>query len=102
MCALSLILNTLPWGTNDSSTTIVPVLFHVCVSQIPGLLVVPPIAVLLAKSPLVDKYQLTSLKELVVVAAPLGRDTEDQLIARFPGLQIRQGSDSASKHLYWL
>ena len=55
-------------------------------SKISGLLVVPPIAVLLAKSPLVDKYQLTSMKELVVGAAPLGRDTEDQLIAKISGL----------------
>ena len=50
----------------------------------------PPVATLLAKSPLVDKYEL-NLKFLTSAAAPLGADLEDQLMARIPGLVCRQG-----------
>lgn len=41
---------------------------HVCV--------VPPVMVFLAKSPLVDQYDLSSVKELICGAAPIGKEIE--------------------------
>lgn len=43
---------------------------------------VPPIIVILAKSPLVDKYDLSSVQEIACGAAPLGRDTEEEVMIR--------------------
>lgn len=43
---------------------------------------VPPIIVGLAKSPLVDKYDLSSLKMIVSAAAPLSKETEDAVTNR--------------------
>jgi 4-coumarate--CoA ligase len=43
---------------------------------------VPPIMVLLAKSPLVDKYDLSSVKDLICGAASLSRETEEILKRR--------------------
>ncbi|KZT41663.1 acetyl-CoA synthetase-like protein [Sistotremastrum suecicum HHB10207 ss-3] len=42
--------------------------------RITDLVVVPPVAVLLAKSPLVKKYDLSSLRTIVSGAAPLGTE----------------------------
>ena len=44
--------------------------------------VVPPILLLLSKSPLVEKYDLTSLRMLVSGAAPLTRDLVDAVWKR--------------------
>lgn len=56
------------------------------------LTVVPPIMVMLAKSPKVDQYDLSSVKEISSGAAPLSRDVEEQVIKRFNGkVCIRQG-----------
>lgn len=46
--------------------------------------------VLLSKSPLVDRYDLSSLKVIWCGAAPLSKDTEDAVRARI-GVLIRQG-----------
>jgi len=46
------------------------------------LFAVPPIIVFLAKYPLVDKYDLSSLEILYCGAAPLNKDTEDQVKKR--------------------
>lgn len=43
---------------------------------------VPPILVLLAKSPLVDHYDLSSLKEILYGAAPLNKDIDKQVEKR--------------------
>ncbi|KAL8283894.1 hypothetical protein RQP46_005326 [Phenoliferia psychrophenolica] len=43
---------------------------------------VPPIALLLAKSPVVDNYDLSSLRLIVSGAAPLGPELEKSLAAR--------------------
>ncbi|KAG0167527.1 hypothetical protein DFQ30_005988 [Apophysomyces sp. BC1015] len=51
---------------------------------------VPPILVLLAKDPLVAKYDLSSIATIVSGAAPLGADLAKQVIARFPHLRIKQ------------
>lgn len=53
---------------------------------------VPPLMVFLAKHPLVDNYDLSSLKELLCGAAPLSKETQDAVYARLPNLKvIRQG-----------
>lgn len=46
--------------------------------------VVPPIVVLLAKHPAVLQYDLSSLKIILVGAAPLGKDTIEEVLQRFP------------------
>ncbi|KAG5668823.1 hypothetical protein PVAND_016746 [Polypedilum vanderplanki] len=54
--------------------------------------VVPPIMVLLAKSPLVDKYDLSSIKDIGSGAAHLSVEIEEQVMKRFKGqVTIRQG-----------
>ncbi|CAO1315847.1 unnamed protein product [Diamesa serratosioi] len=56
------------------------------------IVVVPPIMVFLAKSPLVDKYDLSSIKEVACGAAALSKEVEDQVMAKFNGnITIRQG-----------
>ncbi|CAO1315869.1 unnamed protein product [Diamesa serratosioi] len=47
------------------------------------IVVVPPIMVFLAKSPLVDKYDLSSIEEINCGAAALSKDIEDQVKRRF-------------------
>ncbi|KAJ3305028.1 hypothetical protein HDV03_002110 [Kappamyces sp. JEL0829] len=44
--------------------------------------IVPPIAIGLAKHPIVDKYNLTSLKHVLSGAAPLGEDISREFTAR--------------------
>lgn len=44
--------------------------------------VVPPLVLLLAKSPLVDEYKLSSLKELICAAAPLKKEIHDITMKR--------------------
>lgn len=45
----------------------------------------PPIVVLLAKSPLVDQYDISSLKYIFTGAAPLSYDIEQQIVKRYGG-----------------
>lgn len=55
---------------------------------------VPPLMVFLAKHPLVDNYDITSIRELLCGAAPLSKETEDAVYQRLhknPSLNIRQG-----------
>ncbi|XP_055691232.1 uncharacterized protein LOC129794475 [Lutzomyia longipalpis] len=53
---------------------------------------VPPLMVFLAKHPLVDKYNLSSLYEVHCGAAPLSKKVEDAVMARIPNVKIiRQG-----------
>eukprot|EP00123_Amoebidium_parasiticum_P013736 comp22123_c1_seq1/m.32344 comp22123_c1_seq1/g.32344 ORF comp22123_c1_seq1/g.32344 comp22123_c1_seq1/m.32344 type:complete len:576 (-) comp22123_c1_seq1:520-2247(-) len=54
--------------------------------------VVPPIALFLAKHPVVDKFDLSSVREIVCGAAPLSKEVTEQLYARLPNIRvIRQG-----------
>ncbi|XP_050068385.1 uncharacterized protein LOC126556880 [Anopheles maculipalpis] len=56
------------------------------------LLSVPPIVLFLAKHPLVDSYDLTSIRTVICGAAPLSRETEELLLQRLPNIQhVRQG-----------
>lgn len=61
--------------------------------KITYLLLVPPVAVLLIKSPVVSKYDLSSVKFLLCGAAPLGIDISTQLEKLFEsgGARVRQG-----------
>ncbi|OAG38034.1 hypothetical protein AYO21_07756 [Fonsecaea monophora] len=53
---------------------------------------VPPIAVMLAKHPAVDKYDLSSVENIGSGAAPLGRDVSEQVERRIgTGLNFKQG-----------
>jgi acyl-CoA synthetase (AMP-forming)/AMP-acid ligase II len=52
--------------------------------------VVPPILLALAKHPLVDQYDLSSLKEMMSGAAPLGTDLAEAVIERL-GCNVMQG-----------
>lgn len=69
-------------------------LFYQCIEKykISYLMAVPPIMVMLAKSPLFDNYDLSSVKLITCGAAPLTTDTEEQVKKRFKnGLAIHQG-----------
>ena len=53
---------------------------------------VPPIAVLLAKHPAVEKYDLSSVEHVSCGAAPLGRDVSEQVERRLGSrLNLKQG-----------
>ena len=52
---------------------------------------VPPLMVFLAKNPIVDKYDVSSLMLLLCGAAPLSKETEDQIKERIGVPLIRQG-----------
>lgn len=51
---------------------------------------VPPILVGLAKHPIIDKYDLSSLRTIVCAAAPLGKDTESAVTQRLDHVLVKQ------------
>ncbi|KAI5072594.1 hypothetical protein GOP47_0012700 [Adiantum capillus-veneris] len=53
--------------------------------------VVPPIVLLLTKTPLVDKFNLSSLLEVGSGAAPLSKEVMGAFRIRFPKICLRQG-----------
>ena len=53
--------------------------------------IVPPIAVMLANSPVPLKYDLSCLKVIVISAAPTKKELARKLQTRFPGVRILQG-----------
>ncbi|XP_055590274.1 luciferin 4-monooxygenase-like [Uranotaenia lowii] len=63
-----------------------------CIQQYrPNMLnLVPPIAVFLAKNPMVDHYDLSSVKTIISGAAPLSREVEDLIRSRLKITSIRQ------------
>lgn len=52
---------------------------------------VPPILVLLAKHPIVDQYDLSSLRKIACGAAPLSAELANDVQARLPHCRIVQG-----------
>lgn len=44
---------------------------------------VPPLVLFLAKHPLVDKYDISSVEEIMCAAAPLAKETEDLIRKRY-------------------
>ncbi|XP_049291818.1 luciferin 4-monooxygenase-like [Anopheles funestus] len=56
------------------------------------LLTVPPIVLFLAKHPLIESYDLSSVQTIICGAAPLSRETEQLLLRRLPHIaHVRQG-----------
>ncbi|AES86324.1 putative acid--thiol ligase [Medicago truncatula] len=53
--------------------------------------VVPPIVLAIAKSPELDKYDLSSIRVLKSGGAPLGKELEDTVRAKFPKAKLGQG-----------
>ncbi|KAK6123804.1 hypothetical protein DH2020_042458 [Rehmannia glutinosa] len=52
---------------------------------------VPPIVLAIAKSPLVGKYDLSSVRTVMSGAAPLGKELEDAARIKFPNAKLGQG-----------
>ncbi|KAI6194326.1 4-coumarate--CoA ligase 3 [Aphelenchoides besseyi] len=79
---------------NDGTTCVLlqrfdPDLFCRCIQQykIRYQFLVPPIIVFLAKSPLVDKYDLSSLEVLLSAAAPCGKNICEAAKKRHPNIK---------------
>ncbi|KAE8688613.1 4-coumarate--CoA ligase 2 [Hibiscus syriacus] len=53
--------------------------------------IVPPIVLAIAKSNETDKYDLSSVRVVKSGAAPLGKELEDAVRAKFPGAKLGQG-----------
>jgi acyl-CoA synthetase (AMP-forming)/AMP-acid ligase II len=58
--------------------------------RITRLQTVPPIMVMLSKRPEVQKYDLSSVKEMLCGAAPLGRDLQNEVEKKL-GIRVTQG-----------
>nr|AMQ23610.1 4-coumarate:CoA ligase 2 [Silene littorea] len=52
---------------------------------------VPPIVLAIAKSPDVDKYDLSSVRTILSGAAPMGKELEDSVRAKLPNAKLGQG-----------
>ena len=54
--------------------------------------VLPPVALMMAKSPIIEQYDLSSMEEIFCAAAPFGGGLVKELKKRFPNLKrFRQG-----------
>ncbi|KAL1394698.1 hypothetical protein pipiens_011770 [Culex pipiens pipiens] len=89
-------VSMLNWMLNGMQLVFIPRfnprVYLSCIHQYrPNMLnTVPPIAVFLAKSPLVDEYDLSSVKTIICGAAPLSREVEDLIRSRLNVSSIRQ------------
>ncbi|CAK9146281.1 unnamed protein product [Ilex paraguariensis] len=54
-------------------------------------LFVPPIVLAIAKSPVIENYDLSSIRTVMSGAAPLGKELEDAVRAKFPNAKLGQG-----------
>ena len=63
----------------------------ICFVQICETGVVPPLVLFLCKNPIVDKFDLSSLKSIVVGAAPIGKELIEEFQNKFPHCRVRQG-----------
>nr|QLM00647.1 4-coumarate-CoA ligase 2 [Ziziphora clinopodioides subsp. bungeana] len=52
---------------------------------------VPPIVLAIVKSPMVDKYDLSSVRTVMSGAAPLGKELEEAVRNKFPNAKLGQG-----------
>ncbi len=66
------------------------VLRHVQTHRVKRLLIAPPVAIALAKHPMVDEFDLTSLEILLSAAAPLGAEVAEAVSRRI-GCSVIQG-----------
>ncbi|KAK3166947.1 hypothetical protein OEA41_010072 [Lepraria neglecta] len=56
------------------------------------LFLVPPIVIAMAKNkPVLDKFDLKSVRQIFTGAAPLGGETADELQRQYPSWKVRQG-----------
>ncbi|XP_048133458.1 4-coumarate--CoA ligase 2-like [Rhodamnia argentea] len=53
--------------------------------------IVPPIVLEIAKSPEVDRYDLSSIRTVMSGAAPMGKELEDKVRAKLPNAKLGQG-----------
>ncbi|XXG58285.1 hypothetical protein AAC387_Pa04g0634 [Persea americana] len=53
--------------------------------------IVPPIVLAIAKSPEVDRYDLSSIRTVLSGAAPMGKELEDTVRAKIPNAELGQG-----------
>lgn len=51
------------------------------------LILPPPVQVFLAKSPLIDQYDLSSVKTILCGAAPISKETANEVFKRIPSLE---------------
>ncbi|KAF8392908.1 hypothetical protein HHK36_021148 [Tetracentron sinense] len=52
---------------------------------------VPPIVLAFAKSPVMDNYDLSSIRTVITGGAPLGKELEDTVRAKLPNAMLGQG-----------
>lgn len=69
--------------------------------QITDVPIVPPLVLFLAKHPLVDKFDLSSMVRVSSGAAPLGKELEIAMLKRLPKVQRLQQGTWSSKKLSW-
>jgi acyl-CoA synthetase (AMP-forming)/AMP-acid ligase II len=65
------------------------VLTHIQTHRVRRLLVAPPVAIALAKHPMVDQFDLSSLQMVLSAAAPLGADVAEAVAARLNCVTIQ-------------
>ena len=56
------------------------------------LVLVPPVIIFLAKSPLIDQYDLSSVRNVLTAGAPLPSVAADEMVARLGNVQLMQSS----------
>lgn len=61
---------------------------------------VPPIVLAIAKSTVVDNYDLSSVRTVMSGAAPLGKELEDAVRAKFPNAKLGQVPNNSSLLLF--
>jgi acyl-CoA synthetase (AMP-forming)/AMP-acid ligase II len=66
------------------------VLRHIQTHRVQRLLIAPPVAIALAKHPMIDQFDLSSLKVVLSAAAPLGGDVSEAVRKRL-GCAVIQG-----------
>jgi 4-coumarate--CoA ligase len=57
--------------------------------------IVPPLALFMINHPVVAKFDLSCMKEVVVGAAPIDAVVTNKFVAKFPGALLRQGYGSS-------
>ena len=101
----AILFSSLHYGRKTVTTTkFDPELFLLCLEKYQVSIghLVPPLVLFFAKHPLVDNYNLSSLNEIIVGAAPLGGEVIKAASDRINCQLIRQGyglSETAVNHL---
>jgi 4-coumarate--CoA ligase len=64
---------------------------HIQTHRVEKLYIAPPVAIALAKHPLVDQFDLSSLRVIMSAAAPLGPEVAEAVRTRLGGCAVIQG-----------